>query len=103
MFGGVQYGTACRQNCVLVTVSFSFVRGFKTSKHNNTHFKNKHFKKKFSRTPLIGSRIIELSKNADPHLGHAAPMTFITMDLDVPKPNALGGPTSHGNLARSKL
>ena len=68
MFNTVQHGTPFNQGFVLVTVTFSFEQGLKTSKRNNTHYKNKYLKKKFSRTPLIVPRIIELSKDADPHL-----------------------------------
>ena len=57
VFSTVQYGTPCNQNSVPITVPFLFVEGLKTSKRNNTHFKNK-YKKIFSRTPLIVPRII---------------------------------------------
>ena len=89
----VQYSTPCNPDYVPITVPFSFVQGLKTSKRNNTHFKNK-YKKKFSRTPLIVPRIIELSKDVDPHLDQrVAPLTAITMDLVVLELEALGGPT----------
>ena len=68
VFNTVQYGTPCNQNCVPATVPFSFVQGFKTSKHNNTHYKHKCLKKNCSRTPIIIPGIIELTKNDDPHL-----------------------------------
>jgi hypothetical protein len=67
VFDAVQYGMNINPDFVPITVPFSFVEGLKTSKRNNTHFKNK-YKKKFSRTPLIVPRIIELSKDVDPHL-----------------------------------
>ena len=67
VFDAVQYGTPCNPDFVSITVSFSFVEGLKTYKRNNIHDKNKH-KKKSSRTPLIVPRIIELSKDANPHL-----------------------------------
>jgi hypothetical protein len=44
----VQCGTTCNQYYVLVTVPFSFVQGFKTSKRNNTHYENKYKKKNLS-------------------------------------------------------
>ena len=78
VLNAVQYGTPCNQDYVAVTVPFSFVQGFQTSKRNNTHIKNK-YKKKFSRTPLIVPRIIELSKDANPHLDQGLifdPLTF---------------------------
>ena len=96
VFNAVHYGTPCTQDFVLVTVPFSFVQGSKTSKRNNTHIRNKN-NKKYSRTPLIVPRIIDQYKDADPHLDRAeAPLAFITMDLVVPQPEALGGPTETG-------
>ncbi len=54
---------------VPLTVRLPFVQGLKTPKRKNTHFKIKYLKKKkFPRTPLLAPRIIELSKDADPHL-----------------------------------
>jgi len=94
VFDAVQYGTPCIQDSALVTVPFSFVKGLNTYKRNNTHLKNKYLKNKCSRTPLIVARIIELSKDVDPHLDQSkAPPTVITMDLVVPGPKGLGGPT----------
>jgi hypothetical protein len=96
VFNTVQYGTPCNKDSVHVTVPFSFVQGLKTSKRNNTHYKNK-YKKKLYPTPLIVPRIIELSKDIDPHLDkRVAPLTVITMDLDVHEPEALGRPTGTG-------
>jgi hypothetical protein len=40
-------------------------------------------KKKFSRTPLIVPRIIDHSKDANPHLDQNNPLTIINMDLEV--------------------
>jgi hypothetical protein len=75
VFDGVQYGTPCIQDCVHVTVPFSFVQGIKNYKRNNTHFKHKYLKEKFSRIPLIVLRIIEIYMDVDPHLDHrAAPL-----------------------------
>jgi hypothetical protein len=67
VFNALQYGTPRYQDFVHVTVPFSFVQRLKTSKRNNTHYKNK-YKKKFSRTPLIVPRIVEFSKDDYPHL-----------------------------------
>ena len=94
VFNTVQNGTPCiNQDCVHVTVPFSFVQGLKTYKRNNTHYKNK-YKKKFSSTPFIATRIIELFKDVDPNLDQrAVPLTIITMDLIVLEPETLGGPT----------
>ena len=75
----VQYSTPCNPDYVPVTVPFSFVQGLKSSKRNNTHFKNK-YKKKFSRTPLIVPRIIELSKDADPHLDQGLILDPLTVE-----------------------
>ena len=83
VFDAVQYGTPCNPNFVPITVPFSFVEGSKSSKRNDTHFKNK-YNKKFSRTPLIVPRIIEPSKDVDPQLDQrVAPLTVITMGLVV--------------------
>ena len=57
--------------------SFLFVQGFKTSKRSNTH-SEKRRKNKFSRTPLIVPRIIELSKDVDPHLDQDASLTVMS-------------------------
>jgi hypothetical protein len=95
VFDAVQHGTSSNLDFVPITVPFSFVEGLETSKRNNTHFKNK-YKKKFSRTPSIVPRIIELSKDADPHLDQGLilnPLTVVTMDPVVHEPKALGGPT----------
>ena len=73
VFNIVNYGTPCNQDSIHVTVPFSFVQGYKTSK------------RKLSRTPLIVPRIIELSKDANPHLDQrVAPLTVITTDVVVP-------------------
>ena len=68
VFDAVQYGTPCNQDFVHVTVPFSFVQGLKTFERNYTHLYKNKYKKKVSRTPLIVPRIIELSKDANPHL-----------------------------------
>ena len=79
VFNAVQYGTPYNQDYVPATVPFSFVQGFKTSTHNNTHFKNK-YKKKSSRAPLIVPRIIELPKDADPHLDQGLILDPLTVE-----------------------
>jgi hypothetical protein len=54
---------------VPLTVPLALVQGLTLSKRNNTHFKNKYLKKrKFPRTPLLVPRILEISKDVDPHL-----------------------------------
>ncbi len=89
-------------NTILVplTVPLTFVQGLKPSKRKNTHIKNKHLKKKnFPRTPLLVPRIIELSKDANPHLDLGLiidPLTVVTMGLAVPELVALGQPLSEG-------
>ncbi len=89
-------------NSILVplTVPLTFVQGLKSSKRKNTHFKNKYLKKKkFPRTPLLVPRIIELSKDADPHLDRGLivdPEIFVTMGLAIPELVALGQPLSKG-------
>ena len=89
-------------NTILVplTVPLAFVQGLKPSKRNNTHLKNKYLKKrKFPRTPLLVPRIIELSKDVDPHLDHALildPLTVVTMGLAAPELDALGQPFNAG-------
>jgi hypothetical protein len=46
--------------------------------------RNKYTKKnKLSRTPLLVPRIIDHSKDANPHLDQNNPLTVITMDLEV--------------------
>ena len=81
---------------VPLTVPLTFVQGSKSSKRKNTHFKNKDSKEKnYPRTPLLVPRIIELSKDADPHLDQGLivdPLTVVTMGLFVPEPVALGQP-----------
>ena len=64
---------------VPLTVPLTFVQGLKPSKRSNTHCKNKYKKKKIPRTPLLVPRIIELSKDVDPHLDQGLivdPLTF---------------------------
>jgi len=79
-----------------LTVPLAFVQGLKASKRNNTHFKNKYLKKrKFSRTPLLVPRAIELYKIVDPHLDQGLILDLlivVTMDQVVPEPDALGPP-----------
>ncbi len=54
---------------VPLTIPLTFVQGLKNPKRKNTHNKNKYKKKNtFPRIPLHVPRIIELSKDADPHL-----------------------------------
>ena len=80
---------------VPLTVPLAFVQGLKPSKRSNTHCKNKYKKKKFPRTPLLVPRIIELSKDADPHLDQGLivdPLIVVTMGLAVPEPDAIGQP-----------
>ena len=65
----VQSKNSLNSISVPLTVPLTFVQGLNTPKRKNTHFKNKYLKKKnFPRTPLLVPRIIELSKDADPHL-----------------------------------
>jgi hypothetical protein len=93
VFNTVLHGTPCNQNYVPITVPFSFVQGLKTSKRNNTHLRNK-CNKNSSRTPLIVPRIIDQSKDVDPHRDQrVAPLIVITINLVVFEPKALGGPT----------
>ncbi len=52
-----------------LTIPLTFIQGLKNPKRKNTQCKNKYKKKNtFPRTPLLDPRIIELSKDADPHL-----------------------------------
>ena len=50
------------------TVPLTFVQGLKPYNRKSTHSRNKFTKKKISRTSLIVPRIIEHSKDVDPHL-----------------------------------
>ena len=96
----VQSKNSLNSTSVPLTVPLTFVQGLKTPKRKNTHFKNKYLQKKnFPRTPLLVPRIIELSKDADPHLDHGLildPLTLVTMGLVVPELDALGQPLSEG-------
>ena len=70
-------------NYVPTTVPPSFVQGLSTPKRNNSGLRNKYSKmRKLSRTPIVVPRIIEYSKDADPHLDQNNPLTVITMDLE---------------------
>jgi hypothetical protein len=53
-------------------------------KRTDSCLRNKYTKnKKISRTPLIVPRIIDHSKDANPHLDQNNPLTVKTMDLEV--------------------
>jgi hypothetical protein len=66
---------------VPLTVPLTFVQGLKASKRSNTHCKNKYKKKNtFPRTPLLVPRIIELAKDADPHLDQGLILDPLTVE-----------------------
>jgi hypothetical protein len=53
-------------------------------RRTDTCLRNKYTKqRKLSRTPLVVPRIIDHSKDANPHLDQSNPLTVITMDLEV--------------------
>ena len=52
--------------------------------------RKKYSKRIFSRTPLLVTRIKELSKDDDPHLDQSDPLTVINMDPRNPESEALG-------------
>ena len=65
-------------------VPSSFVHGLYMPKRADSCLRNKYTKKKRnSHTPLIVSRIIDHSKDDDPHLDQINPQTDKTMDLEV--------------------
>ena len=75
--GTQKYGTMSNFNDVPATVPPSFVQGLSTPKRNNSGLRNKYIKmRKLSRTPIVVSRIIEYSKDADPHLDQNNPLTI---------------------------
>ena len=65
---------------VPLTVPLAFVQGLKPSKRSNTRCKIKYKKKKIPRTPLFVPRIIELSKDADPHLDQGLILDPLTVE-----------------------
>ncbi len=65
----VPHGTILGPEIVPLTVPFTFLQGLKMPRRIDSHSKNKYTKiRKNSRTPLFVPRIIEHSKDADPHL-----------------------------------
>ena len=53
-------------------------------KRADSCLRNKYTKKrKLSRTPIVVPRIIDHSKDANPHLDQVNSLTVITMDLEV--------------------
>ena len=78
-----EYGTLSNLNYVPATVPPSFVQGLSTPKRNNSSLRNKYIKmRKLSRTPIVVSRIIEYSKDDDPHLDQSNPLIVVSMDLE---------------------
>ena len=62
----------------------SFVQGLIMPKRTDSCLRNKYTKKrKLSRTPIVVTRIIDHSKDANPHLDQVNSLTVITMDLEV--------------------
>ena len=101
----IHYGTSFNQDLVSVTVPIplnsvqfdtcnivpvydivppSFVQGLYMPKRTDSCLRNKYTKKeKKSRTPLIVPRIIDHSKDVDPHLVQSNPLRVKTMDMEV--------------------
>ncbi len=78
------YDTLSKLNYVPATVPPSFVQGLYIPKRTDSCLRNKYTKKRnLSRTPLVVPRIIDHSKDANPHLDQSNPRTVITMDLEV--------------------
>ena len=66
---------------VPLSTPLTFVQGLKSPKRKNTHCKNKYKKRNtFPRTPLLVPRIIELSKDADPHLDQGLIVDSLTVE-----------------------
>ena len=79
----VPHCTILSPEIVPLTVPFTFFQGLKMPRRIDSHLRNKYTKiRKNSRTPLTVPRIIEHSKDADPHLDQSNPLTVITMDLE---------------------
>jgi len=79
----VPHCTILSPEIVPPTVPLTFLQGLKMPRRIDSHSKNKYTKiRKNSRTPLFVPRIIEHSKDADPHLDQSNPLTVITMDLE---------------------
>ena len=74
---GIQkYDTLSKSNYVPATVPPSFVQGLYIPKRTDSCLRNKYTKKrKLSRTSLVVPRIIDHSKDANPHLDQSNPLT----------------------------
>ena len=78
------YGTLSKLDYVSFMVPPSFVQGLNMPKRTDSCLRNKRTKKrKLSRTPIVVPRIIEHSKDANPHLDQVNSLTVITMDLEA--------------------